>query len=208
MSEVGRIQQQTWIRYGVDRKVAHRLADKMIKEYWLEAASANGLRARDAARQLKLPLLCLHTAVDNLVQDFFLDFLRGKDNSSLIEVLDLVQKIEECGRSAADGVKAHLAGKISKDTKLGCHMVDMTGGMDPPMEIFGHLKKAGVDTMVGMHYGLEHLKAMESCGMAAVICGHMACDSLGLNIFCDQLQAKGVKVIAGAGFYRVERKPK
>ncbi|MCL4385665.1 MAG: hypothetical protein M1479_08155 [Actinobacteria bacterium] len=38
-----------------------------------------------------------------------------------------------------------------------------------------------------------------------IICGHMACDSIGLNIFCDFLEKQGVNIISGSGFYRYKR---
>jgi len=33
----------------------------------------------------------------------------------------------------------------------------------------------------------------------------MACDSIGLNIFCDSLEKSGVSIINGSGFYRYKR---
>ncbi len=36
-------------------------------------------------------------------------------------------------------------------------------------------------------------------------CGHMAADSIGANIFLDQLEAKGVEVIPCSGLIRVKR---
>ncbi|MCG9480133.1 MAG: hypothetical protein K9H14_08025 [Actinomycetia bacterium] len=205
MAEVARIQEKNWVRCGVDKEVAGKLADKLIREANLEAGSANYLQVRDSARLLGLPLISLHTALDNLVQKFFIDLLADKENDSLEQVLEDIQSIEECRISSEDGVKPYSAGKADPKAKLGNCLVDMTGGLDPLSEIFEHLKEAGIDTMVGMHYGMENIKAMEESGMACLVCGHMAGDSIGINLFCDQLAARGIKVIAGSGLYRVER---
>jgi hypothetical protein len=40
-----------------------------------------------------------------------------------------------------------------------------------------------------------------------VIAGHIASDSLGLNLFLDNVEARGVKIEAFSGFTRVARKP-
>ena len=205
MAEVARIQEKNWVQCGVDSGVAKKLADKLIREANLEAGSANYLQVRDSARILGMPLISLHTALDNLVQKFFIDLLAGKEDATLEQVLDDIQSIEECRISSADGVKPYMAGKADPKAKIGKYLVDMTGGLDPPSEIFEHLKEAGMDTMVGMHYSTENINAMEESGMACLVCGHMAGDSIGINLFCDRLAARGIEVISGSGLYRVER---
>ena len=42
----------------------------------------------------------------------------------------------------------------------------------------------------------------------AVISGHMASDSIGLNRYCDRLEDQGLDIIAGAGLYRHRRSDK
>ncbi|MGM0365954.1 MAG: hypothetical protein ACQEP5_05405 [Actinomycetota bacterium] len=203
MADVARIQQRSWESLGVDKKTAKSLADKLIREAKIEAGAENHLRVRDAARMLNLPLACIHTPIDNLVQDFFSRLLEGKSNLSLGKVLEIIKKIPECRLSSEDGVEPYLAGRGGKP--LGSYMVDMTGGLDPPSEIFSYLKKVKVDTIVGMHYSMDNIKAIEGCGLSAIICGHIASDSIGLNLFCDRLEELGLSVVGGSGLYRVKR---
>jgi putative NIF3 family GTP cyclohydrolase 1 type 2 len=66
----------------------------------------------------------------------------------------------------------------------------------------------GVDTIIGMHYSIENMKAIIESGIAAIITGHMASDSIGLNIFCDKLEEYDIKIIKGPGFYRVVKNEK
>ncbi len=205
MPQVARIQQKNWEMSGVDNKVAKKLADKVIREAQIEAGAQNHLRVRDAARFLKIPLLSIHTPVDNLVQDFFLRFLKGKSRLLPVDVIAGIKEIPECRMSAMDGVKPHIVGSPGTAKPLGAYLVDMTGGLDPPSEIFSYLKKAGIDTIVGMHYSIDNIKAIEDCGLTAIICGHMASDSIGLNLLCDRLQGSGLHIESGAGFYRVQR---
>jgi len=206
MADVARIQQKNWEGLGVDPKICKKLADKIIREARIEAGAANHLKVRDAARMLQLPLICIHTPIDNLVQDFFSSLLQGKSNLALGQILEMIKKIPECKMSAEDGVEPYLVKSQDLEKPLGRYMVDMTGGLDPPSGIFPYLKEAKVDTIVGMHYSMDNIKVMEDCNLSAVICGHMASDSIGLNLFCDRLEKLGLTVISGSGFYRVKRR--
>ncbi len=205
MAEVARIQQKNWERLGVDKKISKTLADRIIREAKIQAGAENHLRVRDAARMLGLPLICIHTPIDNLVQDFFTIMLEGKSHISLGQIKKDIKGIPECVMSAQDGVEPYMVGDSDPGKPLGRYMVDMTGGLDPPSEIFELLKKAGINTVVGMHYSMENIKAIEKCGLAAIICGHMASDSIGLNLFCDRLEQLGINIISGSGLYRVRR---
>jgi putative NIF3 family GTP cyclohydrolase 1 type 2 len=77
--------------------------------------------------------------------------------------------------------------------------------VDPDSDIFKSLKKAGIDTLIAMHYSLDNIKAIKKNKLNAIICGHMACDSIGLNIYSDILEQSGIEVVAGSGFYRHRR---
>lgn len=204
MPEVARIQQKAWVNMGVDAAVAKSYADQIIGEAKIQYASENHARARDAASMLNIPLLCIHTPADDLAQRFFSVFLKDKSAMRLDHVLASIRKIPEYVMAAGDGVRPFMT--TEPDALLGKFLVDMTGGLDPPLGIFEHLKKAGMDTIIGMDYSLNHLKAMKDCGLSAVVCGHMATDSIGLNLFCDRLEAQGVQITSGAGFYRHKRR--
>jgi len=52
----------------------------------------------------------------------------------------------------------------------------------------------------------EHRKEAEKAHINVVIAGHMASDSLGLNLFLDELEKRGIKVVPVSGLIRVKRK--
>ena len=147
--------------------------------------------------------MCIHTPIDNIIQNFFERLFMYKNNLSLNEALEIVNKIPECVQAAFNGDSSFIVNDKSKN--IGKIMVDMTGGVDPPDEIFMHLKRAGIETLIGMHYGIDNIKAIMKSNISALVCGHLACDSIGLNIFCDSLEKDGVSIINGSGFYRYIR---
>ena len=205
LSGVIEIQKDNWIKFGVEKTVADKLIARMIYEEEIEARG-NQLGAQNACQKLNIPLMCIHTPIDNIIQSFFEDLFIHKNNLSYDEALDIINNIPECIQSAKNGDKPFLVRDDSNNNKnIGKFMIDMTGGVDPPDEIFPHLKKAGVDTLIGMHYGIDNIKSMKKNNISALVCGHMACDSIGLNIFCDELEKKGINIINGSGFYRYKR---
>ena len=199
------IQRDNWVKFGVSKTVADNLLKKMVFEETIEAKD-NQLGTENACRKLNIPLMCIHTPIDNIIQNFFESLFIYKNNLSLNEALEIVNNIPECSQSAFNGDKPFIVNGENKNNKnIGKFMVDMTGGVDPPDEIFTHLKKAGVETLIGMHYGIDNIKAMIKSNISALVCGHMACDSIGMNIFCDSLEKSGVSIINGSGFYRYKR---
>ena len=53
----------------------------------------------------------------------------------------------------------------------------------------------GIGTVVGMHMSEEHRREAEKNHINVVIAGHMASDSLGMNLFLDKLEEQGIDVI-------------
>jgi len=205
LSGVIEIQRDNWVKFGVNKAVADKLLKKMIFEETIEA-KGNQLGAENACGKLNIALMCIHTPVDNIIQNFFENLFEGKNNLSLDEALEIIKNIPECAEAALNGDSPFIVNNDDKNNKvIGKIMVDMTGGVDPPDEIFPHLKKAGVETLIGMHYGYDNVKAMMKSNVSALVCGHMASDSVGLNILCDSLEASGVNIISGSGFYRYKR---
>jgi len=83
--------------------------------------------------------------------------------------------------------------------------VDMTGGTEGPTDALNRLSAAGVDTLVGMHYGEEHRKRAEELHMNLIIAGHISSDTLGMNLILDRIESRGVEVLCTSGIVRVHR---
>ena len=93
-----------------------------------------------------------------------------------------------------------------KDRRAGRVMVDMTGGTSGSEDAYAKLAVAGVGTLIVMHIGEKHRKEAEKNNINVIIAGHMASDSLGLNLFLDEIARRGIEIIPCAGLLRHERK--
>jgi hypothetical protein len=204
-SEVLHVQEGLLEEFGVPINVAEDILAPRIKEVFRGVHPVNFNQAVDTARLLDLPLMCLHCPCDNLAQRFVQDRVDKVKPERLSDVLSLLSDIPEFDLAMRDnsnpevyvGEKGRRAGRI---------MVKMAGGAALPKEAYESLSKAGVGTVVCMHLPESHLEEARKAHINIVVSGHVASDSLGLNLMMDRLEKKGVVVHPFSGFIRVKRK--
>jgi len=56
-----------------------------------------------------------------------------------------------------------------------------------------------------MHMSEEWKKQAEKYHINVVIAGHMASDSIGINLFLDEIEKKGIEIIPCSGLIRYSR---
>ena len=93
-----------------------------------------------------------------------------------------------------------------KNCPLGQVYVDFTGGTSGPDENIKALVRAGVNTIVCMHIPEKNLKTAKEYHLNVILAGHMSSDSLGMNLFLDEIECRGVEVIPTSGLIRIKRK--
>jgi putative NIF3 family GTP cyclohydrolase 1 type 2 len=87
----------------------------------------------------------------------------------------------------------------------GKYVVEMTGGTNPSSKVYPEFSKAGFSTMIEMHMKEDAIQKANEANMNVIITGHMASDSLGMNLFLDELEMKGIEIIPCGGLIRVSR---
>ncbi|GAB6139252.1 NGG1p interacting factor NIF3 [Halanaerobaculum tunisiense] len=204
LNEVMHMQEDILHDLGIPVNVAEGMLADRISEVERGIMPLNHNKARDAARLLDFPLLSVHTPADNLVVNFLQDKIDQAELNKVADVVDLLMGIPEY--QAATKAKAGpnvVAG--AKDNRAGKVVVDMTGGTGGAKEEYEKLAQAGVGTLVCMHIGEEHLKQAKEHHINVVIAGHMASDSIGMNLFADKLVKQGVEIIPCSGLIRCNR---
>lgn len=203
--EVMDMQADIFNALGVPISVAERLVDERKFEISRKIHAANHHRAVDSARWLGMPFLCVHTPADNHTSTFLQKLLEQKKPTTLADILDLLDTIEEFKEAKRHGVEPRiLTGKPNQ--RAGKIFVDMTGGTEGPKEIADDLGRAGISTVLGMHMSEEHFKKFKEKNIHVVIAGHIAADNLGMNLLLDKLQrAAKINILACSGFKRVKR---
>lgn len=203
LTGVVEIQKYNWKRSGMDPEAADSICKTMIEEEDIELKARNFLAVENATQFLDIPVICMHTAIDNIIQKFFENIFKENNFDTIKNIYNEINSFHEVSRASIYGDGPYIIG--DQEARPGNIMVDMTGGIDPDPKIFHYLKKAGVNTLIAMHYGRENIKAITDNKLNAVISGHMASDSIGINIYCDRLEDRGLDIVAGAGLYRHRR---
>lgn len=203
--QVMKLQEDVLASFGVPINVAEGIMASRINEVKRGLLPLNHNRAVDAARLLDIPLMCVHTAADNLVQNYLQNIINEEKPETLDELVKAVKNIHEY----AEAVNYNAGPVIvvgSKEKRAGRVMVDMTGGTSGSEDAYAKLAVAGVGTLVVMHISEKHRKEAEKHHVNVIIAGHMASDSLGMNLFLDELTQRGIEVIPCSGLLRFERK--
>ncbi len=189
---------------GVPINVAESIMSSRINEVKRSLSPVNHNRAVDAARLLDLAFMCVHTPADNMVSTYLAEYLEGKEPKTVGDLLKALKEIPEY----AEAVKVNAGPMVfvgSEERKCGKITVDMTGGTSGAEASFEKLAQAGVGTIVSMHMSEKHRKEAEKAHLNVVVAGHISSDSLGMNLFLDNIEANGIDVLTCSGLIRVKR---
>jgi len=206
LSEVMDIQSDVLHLYGVPINVAEGTIAGRITEVSRSIAPVNHQRAVDAAKLLGYPFMCSHTVADNMVYTFVKDIMDKKKPETVGDVIDLLMEIPEYQEGKKLGAGPRLFTGCKENRAGNVAVTEMTGGTSGAKEMFEKMAQSGIGTIIGMHMGEEHRKEAEKYHLNVVIAGHMASDSLGMNLLLDEIEKKGVEIVPVSGLIRVKRK--
>jgi hypothetical protein len=207
LSDVMRVQADVWAIQGVPINVGEALIGERMGEIRRALLPQNHQRPIDTARLLDMPFMCVHTPADNLVTDYLTRMFKRAKPRLVGDAIDLLLKEKEYRASAELGMPpTTLVG--DKKNRAGEILVDMTGGTEGPASALEKLAQAGVGTIVAMHMGDKLKTEAEKQHINVVIAGHIASDNIGVNLFLDRLEKKGVKARGFSGFQRFSRMKK
>jgi putative NIF3 family GTP cyclohydrolase 1 type 2 len=209
LDEAVHLQEELMHKYGIPINVAEGILSKRIAEISRTVAPINHNRAIDAAKLLGYSMLCIHTPTDNLVYQFINRLIKRKKPETVGEVVETLKRVpeyEEAARHNAGprifvGDKNKRAGKIAP--------LEITGGTSGSQEMYEKLSQAGIGTIIGMHMGEAHKKEAEKHHINVVIAGHMASDSIGVNLLLNEIEKKGksrqshIEIIPCSGLIRI-----
>ena len=211
--DVMHLQADMMVKMGVPRHTAEGILDERILEVRRRFLPTNIFRPVDVARLLEIPYMCCHTVADNHVTTFLQKKFDDEKPQNLHDVIDLLKATPEYSDATLYGtgllVLSRAIASEAKLSKIPCGnvFVDMTGGTGGSIKAFEKLSQTTqIDTIVGMHIGEEHLKFARENHMNVVVAGHMASDTLGINLLLDELEKKEkIEVISCSGFRRYSR---
>jgi len=202
--EVMDLQVDVYSKFGVPVNVAEWLTRERAKEVERTTKPLNHLRTMDAVKLLNLSLIAPHTALDNLSFDFVNKLIEKEKPVYVGDVVDILMKIPEYRIATKEGFGPTLFSG-SKENRAGKILADFTGGTSPSHKLYEKLSQAGVGTLISMHIGEKSRKEAEKNHINIIIAGHYSSDSLGTNLFLDEIEKQGIEIIPCSGLIRIKR---
>lgn len=204
LHEVMDILVDTFAEKGVPENVAYGLLKESMGLVKRKFGPLNHSQAIDVAKLLGVPILALHTVWDNIGDAFMREYLSKRKFETVAEIVDAICEIPEF-EEAVKGKNAPSVVSGSEYARPGKIVVSFTGGTNPSKELYMELAKAGVGTLVEMHIPEDSVQELKKAHINAIDVGHMAADSIGANIFLDELEKRSVEVVPASGLIRVSR---
>jgi len=206
LSDVMELRCDVLNQYGVPINVAEGLMKERIDEVARGINARNHQRTVDSARLLGFNLICLHTVCDNLAAKFLKDRIEKEDSLMRIEdLLNLLKEIPEYKEALKFGAGPKI---FVGDPERRCGKIavtEITGGTEGSPKLYEKMAIAGIGTIIGMHMREESKKEAEASNINVIIAGHMSSDSLGMNLFLDELEKRGIEIVPCSGLSRVSR---
>lgn len=208
LQDVMKLQVELMHLYGVPLNIAENLIHLRRSEVDRGTSAGNYYKAIDAATHLGLPVMCAHTVADNMVANFLYRLIKQQEKKleTVGDIMDLLKKIPEYQMAEINGMGPTILVGSAERYSGKIAVTEITGGTEGSKEMYERLAHAGVGTIIGMHLAETHRQEAEKHHLNVIIAGHMSSDSLGMNLLCDQLELKGIKIVPCSGFLRHRRK--
>ncbi len=205
LADVMHLQAEVLSQYGVPINIAESLMRTRISEVSRGVNAINHQRTVDIARILGINFMAIHTPADNLAASYVKRLIEDRKPEYVGDVLSLLKELPEYKEAMKIGVgpKIFVGSPDNRAGKIA--VTEFTGGTEGSTKMYEKLAQAGIGTVIAMHTSEEHRKEAEAAHVNIVIAGHMSSDSLGMNLFMDELQRKGIEIVPCSGFTRFSR---
>jgi len=199
------MQADIYSHYGVPINVAEALTFVRMQEVARSVSTSNHQKTVDAAKILGINFMNVHGPADNLAAGFLKDLLERDDLETVSDLFDLLRDIPEYKEAIRIGAGPKIVAGKPENRCGRIAITEVAGGTGTSPKLMGEVSRAGVGTVVGMHVSEEHRKEAEAAHLNILIAGHISSDSLGMNLFLDELEKKGIEIVCSSGLTRVKR---
>lgn len=208
LTQVMTLQEDIAMMEGVPVNVVEKLMKSRIWDLNRGLHAANHYQVPNAAKLLNIPFACFHTFADNNVYWFIKKYITNKKPKYVSDIMDALMELPEyqMAKKMGNGPMMFVGDEKARVGKIS--FSGFTGGTSGSKEIYEKMAHAGVGTIMAMHIPEEHRKLAEKYHINVLICGHMASDSLGVNLLMDEAEKKGVEIVPFGGYLRVSRAKK
>lgn len=189
---------------GLPVHLAEKMTEERIREVGRGLHPVNHYQTVDLAKLLGVNFISTHTITDNLVQQFITDLLNKEKPETLGDLMEVLMDIPEYQQAKRMGSGPKIFSG-SPNHRLGKYVIEMTGGTEPSNKIYPGLSSSGISTIISMHMREPSMEKANEHHLNIFVTGHMSSDSIGMNLYLDELEKKGIEIVPCGGLIRVSR---
>ncbi len=189
-------------RAGVPRAAAERAVDALLDEHESAAHARNYEKLPSEARLLGVPLMAIHNPCDEIGRRLMDETLRAglPRDPRVRDAIRVLNKLPEFKKALTKIVVRMGSEQNPLGKWLVIHGAGTNGGHPVAKAAFDH----GIDTVFYIHIDAGHLRRLrEEYGREGpknlVVTGHIASDSIGINVLVRELRKRGVSVDCFSG---------
>ena len=189
------------IKAGVPKAEAQAAVQALKDEHGPRTHLLNYDRLPSVARLLKIPFMNIHQPADELGRRLMREHIaaRVKKGAKVQDAIDALMEMSEFAHSPHPIVMR--MGKAG--APLGKWVFSHGAGTNGGYPVASALFRNGVDTVFYIHVDPGHLKRLKDefgkKGKNLVVTGHIASDSVGINVIIRRLEREGLKVTPMGG---------
>jgi hypothetical protein len=174
---------------GVPRKEAEEAVRELTTRIDVRAHASNYMHDVEFARKMRMPYMNIHLPIDQITRDFLLAAIRksrARTVGGLIRDLGLIPEFKKA--------RTRIELRMGDDADpLGKWVLLFAAGTNGGYPVAKAYYEHGIDTVIYLHIDPEELQKLRKERLGnLVILGHMAGDSIGINIFLKGLRKRGV----------------
>lgn len=205
LHEVMDIQTAVLAKAGLPENIGEGVLRERLSQVSRGVAPINHNKPVMAAELLGIPMINIHTPADNCVWNFVDKLIEKNKPETVGEIVDLLKTVPEYSQATkfSAGPVIFAGDATSKAGKIV--VSGMTGGTSGSSKVYERMSHFGLGTEIAMHIREEDRDEAIKHYVNVVIAGHIASDSLGLNIIMDELEKKGIEIVACSGYIRHKR---
>jgi len=182
------------VSYGIPEEQARKAVEELVREFAARDHAANYPHVPAAAEALGIPLVGIHTPLDEIGRKRLVEAVgKVSPEATVEELVARLKKYEEFA-SAATEIEIRLGSPKNRIGKAGVfHGAGTNGGYPVAACAFKH----GIDTVIYIHCADSAVRrlAEEFPNKNLIVVGHIAADSLGINPFLSALRERGLEII-------------
>lgn len=181
---------------GISEKNAKKALEVIRGKISRQRNVINYDRVTSVAKLLEIPFLNIHTPVDSITKKYFDDYIDSfLSSNKSAKVSDLIKSLNEIDEISKGLTKPAL--RIGdEESPVGKFFVAISAGTSGGAAIAKAYFKAGINTLLYMHLGEGDYKKLkkEKIKGNLIVTGHMPSDSIGINIYLNELEKRGIFV--------------